>query len=281
MQVDDLSHWARGSGLEIVLLGLGAILFTRFLDWAAARVVARLQTSPGDPVAVASERDKHVYALVQALERLAIAMVWFVTVALVLLRCNVPLTTLVAPATVAGVALGFGAQRVVADLLAGFFIISERQYGVGDNIQVGPPGTAPANAVSGTVEEITLRVTRLRTMAGEVVVIPNGEIRQLVNRSKDWSRVLVDVPVASAEDIDVAAEALRSVGRDIVAEDRWAPLLLDEPRVLGVDSLELQQVQLRLAARTLPGRQWEVARELRRRSLLALHAAGIKIPEPV
>ena len=123
MQVDDLSRWARGSGLEIVLLVLGAVLFTRFLDWGATRMVARLQTSPGDPLTVASERDKHVYALVQAVERLAIAMVWFVTTALVLLRCNVPLTTLVAPATVAGVALGFGAQRIVADLLAGFFII--------------------------------------------------------------------------------------------------------------------------------------------------------------
>jgi small conductance mechanosensitive channel len=281
MQVDDLSRWARGSGLEIVLLVLGALLASRFLTWGAGRMVARLQTSPGDPMAVASERDKHVYALVQAIQRMATAMVWFVTTALVLLRMNVPLTTLVAPATVAGVALGFGAQRIVADLLSGFFIISERQYGVGDNIQVLPPGAAPANGVAGTVEEITLRVTRIRTMAGEVVVIPNGEIRQLINRSKDWSRVLVDVPVPTAEDIEVAAAALREVGKELVREDRWAPLLLDEPRLLGVDTLELQQVQLRLAARTLPGRQWEVGRELRRRSVLALHAAGIKIPVPV
>jgi small-conductance mechanosensitive channel len=279
MQVDDLSRWARGSGLEIVLLVLGALLLTRFLDWGCAHVISRLQTSPGDPAAVASERDKHVYALVQVVDRLAIAMVWFVVVALVLLRCNVPLTTLVAPATVAGVALGFGAQRIVADLLSGFFIISERQYGVGDNIQVSPPGSA--NGVSGTVEEVTLRVTRIRTMAGEVVVIPNGEIRQLVNRSKDWSRVIIDVPIAASEDVDVAASALRQVGADLVAEDRWAPLLLDEPLLLGVETLDLTQLQLRLAARTLPGRQWEVARELRRRSNLALHAAGIKIPEPV
>jgi small conductance mechanosensitive channel len=279
MQVSDLSRWARADGLEIVLLVLGAVLLTRFLDWGATRMVARLQTSPGDPLAVASERDKHVYALVQAVERLAIAMVWFVTTALVLLRCNVPLTTLVAPATVAGVALGFGAQRIVADLLSGFFIISERQYGVGDNIQVSPPGSA--NGVSGTVEEITLRVTRIRSVAGEVIVIPNGEIRQLVNRSKDWSRVIVDVPVAASEDLDVAAEALRGVGRDMVAEDRWAPLLLDEPRMLGLETMELAQVQLRVAARTLPGRQWDVAREIRRRSVQALHAAGIKIPEPV
>ncbi|MCU1487723.1 MAG: putative small-conductance mechanosensitive channel [Actinomycetia bacterium] len=279
MQVSDLSRWARADGLEIVLVVLGAVLFTRFLDWGSGRVVARLQTSPGDPLAVASERDKHVYALVQAVERLAIAMVWFVTTALVLLRCNVPLTTLVAPATVAGVALGFGAQRIVADLLSGFFIISERQYGVGDNIQVSPPGSA--NGVSGTVEEITLRVTRIRSVAGEVIVIPNGEIRQLVNRSKDWSRVIVDVPVAASEDLDVAAEALRGVGRDMVAEERWAPLLLDEPRMLGMETMELAQVQLRVAARTLPGRQWDVAREIRRRSVRALHAAGIKIPEPV
>lgn len=279
MQVDDLSQWARGSGLEIVLLVLGALLLTRLLAWGAAKVVDRLQTAPSDPLAVASERDKHVYALVQALDRLAIAMVWFITTALVLLRCNVPLTTLVAPATVAGVALGFGAQRIVADLLSGFFIISERQYGVGDNIQVSPPGAA--NGVSGTVEEVTLRVTRIRTMAGEVVVVPNGEIRQLVNRSKDWSRVLVDVPVPMSEDIDVAAEALRDVGRVMVTEERWKPLLLDEPRLLGVESMEMARVQLRVAARTLPGRQWEIGRELRRRSVLALQDAGIKIPEAV
>ena len=279
MQVDDLSGWARGSGLEIVLLVLGALLLTRFLAWGAAKVVDRLQTTPADPLVVASERDKHVYALVQALDRLAIAMVWFITAALVLLRCNVPLTTLVAPATVAGVALGFGAQRIVADLLSGFFIISERQYGVGDNIQVSPPGAA--NGVSGTVEEITLRVTRIRTMAGEVVVVPNGEIRQLVNRSKDWSRVIVDVPVPMTEDIDVAAEALRDMGKELVAEPRWKPFLLDEPRLLGVESLEMAKVQIRIAARTLPGRQWEIGRELRRRSVLALQDAGIEIPEAV
>jgi small-conductance mechanosensitive channel len=279
MQVDDLSHWARGDGLEIVLLVLGAVLLTRFLAWGAEKLVARLQTAPGDPVAVASERDKHTYALVQALDRLAIAMVWFVVAALVLLRLNVPLTTLVAPATVAGVALGFGAQRIVADLLSGFFIISERQYGVGDNIQVSPPGAA--NGVSGTVEEVTLRVTRIRTLAGEVVVLPNGEIRQLVNRSKDWSRVIVDVPVPMSEDIDVAAEALRDMGKQLITEDRWRPLLLDEPRLLGVESVELTKVQIRVAARTLPGRQWDVGRELRRRSVLALQAAGIRIPEAV
>jgi small conductance mechanosensitive channel len=277
MQVGDLSRWARGSGLEIVLLVLGAMLVTRLLAWGAAKVVARLQTAPTDPLAVVSERDKHVYALVQALDRLAIAMVWFITTTLVLLRCNVPLTTLVAPATVAGVALGFGAQRIVADLLSGFFIISERQYGVGDNIQVSPPGAA--NGVSGTVEEITLRVTRMRTLAGEVVVVPNGEIRQLVNRSKDWSRVIVDVPVPMSEDIDAAAEALRAMGKHLVTEERWRPLLLDEPRLLGVESMEMAKVQIRLAARTLPGRQWDVGRELRRRSVLALQGAGIRIPE--
>jgi small conductance mechanosensitive channel len=278
MQVDDLSRWARGNGLEIVLLVLGAVLITRFLDWGAARMIARLETAPEDPLIVVSERDKHVNTLVQAIERLAIAMVWFVTAVLVLMRANVPLTTLVAPATVVGVALGFGAQRIVADLLSGFFIISERQYGVGDDIQVSPPGAA--NGVSGTVEEITLRVTRIRSQAGDVVVIPNGEIRQLVNRSKGWSRVIIDVPVPTSEDIDKAAIALRDMGKALLQEERWKHILLDEPRLLGVESVELTQVQIRLAARTLPGRQWDVGRELRRRSVLALHAAGIKIPVP-
>lgn len=274
MQLDDLSRWARGSGLEILLFLLGAMLLSRALEWASTRFVTHLQAPDGEAsTPVASESAKHVYALVQAGERLAVALVWFITVLSVLTRFNVPMSTLLAPATAAGVALGLGGQRIVGDLLCGFFLISERQYGIGDNIQVGPPGSL--TGISGTVEEVTLRVTRLRTAAGDVVVIPNGEIRQLVNRSKDWSRVVIDVPVAVGEDIDLASSTLERVGAELGQEEQWGRLLLGEPKVLGVETLDLAEVQLRLTVRTLPGRQWEVSRELRRRALRALQEAGV------
>jgi small-conductance mechanosensitive channel len=286
MHFDDLTTWARGKGLEIVLLALGAVLLTRLIRWASARVTTHLQaqqtaaptTGTAPAVLVTSERAKHIYALVQAGERAALGVVWFITAVLILIRCNVPLTTLVAPATVAGVAIGFGAQRIVADLLSGFFLVSERQYGVGDVIQVSPPGQT--TGVSGTVEELSLRVTRLRTVTGDVVVIPNGEIRQVTNRSKDWSRVVIDLPMPLDQDIDRATEVLHDMGEVLLNDERWAPLLLEAPVVMGVESIDLERVLLRVTARTLPARQFEVGRELRRRALQALHQAGIRTASP-
>jgi small-conductance mechanosensitive channel len=275
VRVGDLLVWARGDGLEIVLLVLGALLLTRALDGAATRVTARLQTTTSaGAMPIASEQAKHVFALVQAVNRLTIGLVWFIIVVLVLMRANVPLTTLVAPATIVGLALGFGAQRLVGDLLSGFFLISERQYGIGDVIQLLPPGQMH---VTGTVEEVTLRVTKIRTAAGDVVTTANGEIRQLVNCTKDWSRAVVDLPVRAAEDLERVSALLHEVGTELVDEDPWRGWLLDPPAVLGVESLDLDQMQVRVSARTLPGRQFEVSRELRRRSVLALRTAGVSL----
>jgi moderate conductance mechanosensitive channel len=273
MQFDDLSAWARTDGLEIVLLVLGAILLGRAITAVARLVEARLRIT-GDDLAtsVRTDRAKHVYAVVQAAQRLATALVWFMAGYMVLQRCNVPNSVLVGPATAAGVALGLGSQRFVGDLVAGFFLISERQYGVGDIVEVSPPGTT--GGVIGTVEEVTLRVTRLRTPSGDLLAIPNGEIRQLSNRSKDWSRAVVDVPVPSSE-LDRATEELVAVAAELRTDERWRRLLLSEPQFLGVESVSMPEVELRLAVQTLPGRQWEVGRELRRRSLLRLQEAGI------
>jgi small-conductance mechanosensitive channel len=273
MELEDLSAWARADGLEIVLLVLGAILLGRFLCWAAWFVELRLQEGDGDlATSLRTDQARHVYAVVQAGQHLATVLLWFVAGVMVLIRCNVPMSALVVPATAAGVALGIGAQRIVGDLLAGFLLISEGQYGVGDLIEVSPPGSTAG--VGGTVEEVTLRVTRVRTGSGDLLAIPNGEIRQLSNRSKEWSRALVDVPVPLRE-LHRATEELEVVVTDFRQDDRWRGLLLNEPRLLGVEAASLPDVQLRLAVRTLPGRQGEVGRELRRRSLVALQASGI------
>src|SRR3954447_9666571 len=171
----DLSTWVRGRGLEIVLIILGSILLARFVAWIGGRVTARIdRRSTGGDALVRSEAAKHRHSLTQVLTWTAIVLIYAIAVFFVLDLAGVPVTGLVAPATVLGVGLGFGAQRVVGDVLAGFFIITERQYGFGDVVSINVVG-AP-DAATGTVEDVTLRVTRVRSSDGEVVTVPNGQI---------------------------------------------------------------------------------------------------------
>ncbi len=278
MNLDDLSRWARGDGLQILLLAIGAVLVGRFVHWLGGRSAARASIAAeaaSDAGVPLDEREKRRRAVTQALERAALGILWFVTVFMILLRLRIPVTSLVAPATVAGLAIGFGAQRVVGDLLSGFFLLSEDQYGVGDVVRIAQPNLLFSE---GTVEAISLRTTRLRTTKGELVVIPNGAIVQVTNRSRDWSRVAVDVPVELDADIDRAADVLRDVGTEMAADEAWSGLLLEAPTVTGVESIELGYANLRIAARTLPARTPEVSRELRRRAIGALRSAGFTAP---
>ncbi len=270
----DLTRWARSDLLQIVLLVTGAMLLTRFATWSGGRVTARIEARATQMDALTrSEEAKHRHAVTQVITWTALVLIYCVTAVLVLQRLRVPLTSLVAPATVVGVAVGFGAQRVVQDLMAGFFVISERQYGFGDVIRVVPTGSNVG--VSGTVEEVTLRVTRLRTSNGELVIQPNGDIRQVVNLSRDWARSVIDVPVPVGTDINKVTALLREVGRDSFSDPELHVLLLDPPTVMGVESIEVDHVNMRLVARTLPGKQFDVARQLRARIATALQAEGI------
>jgi small conductance mechanosensitive channel len=273
-RLDDFTTWARSDLLQIVLLVTGAMLLTRFATWLGGRVTARIEAraTQGDAL-TRSEEAKHRHAVTQVITWTALVLIYCVTAVLVLQRLGVPLTSLVAPATVVGVAVGFGAQRVVQDLLAGFFVISERQYGFGDVIRVVPTGSNVG--VAGTVEEVTLRVTRLRTSNGELVIQPNGDIRQVVNLSRDWARSVIDVPVPVGTDINKVTALLREVGRKAFEDPGLHALLLDPPTVMGVESIEVDHVNMRLVARTLPGKQFDVARQLRAAIATALQAEGI------
>src|SRR5659263_400113 len=168
---------------------------------------------------------------------------------------------LVAPATVVGVALGFGAQRIVQDILAGFFTIAERQYGFGDVIRISAVGVA--TAATGTVEDVTLRITRLRSVDGEVIIVPNGQVAQVTNLSRDWARAVIDVPIPATVDVGRATEILHQVGIDAYADPELRPLLLDPPTVMGVESIEVDEFRIRVVARCLPGKQFDVGRDLR------------------
>ena len=279
MNLDDLEHWARGSGLEIVLLGVGAVLLVRVVKWISGRLIDRAQRAnreSGD--LIASEKDKHKSALAQAVSWTATAVIYFVAALLILERFNLPITSLVAPATVLGAAIGFGSQRLVQDFLTGFFIFAERQFGYGDVIQISQPGETVG--ISGTVEELTLRTTTLRTLSGELVIIPNGEIRQVTNLSRDWARVVIDIPLALDADVGTASRILREIGEEIAEDEEWSALILDPPSVMGIEKVAVGFMQLRFVARTLPARQWDVSRELRARMIARFREAGIATAQP-
>jgi small conductance mechanosensitive channel len=275
----DLSVWARGDGLEIVMMISGAVLVVRFAQWAVNRYVStldvQLASAGGRDDIQRAERIKHVHAGVEASQWVFVVFVWFVVTLMVLDRIGVPFSGLVAPATVVGVALGFGAQRVVQDLLSGFMVIVERQYGFGDQILISTPGST--TGVSGTVEDVTLRATRLRTLNGELLIVPNGEVRQVTNLSREWARALVDVPIPAAEDVTEASAVLRAVAEDAMADADLRSLLLDPPTVMGVEKFDPGYVTVRMVARTLPGRQFEVGRRLRADIVRALRDRGIEL----
>jgi len=272
----DISRWARSSGLEIVMYVTGAALLSRAVRWTGGRVIARIDSQAHGPdVLVQSEDAKHRHALAEVVTWAIVVLIAVITFVLVLERFTIPLATLVAPATVVGVAVGFGAQKVVQDLLSGLFMIAERQYGFGDLVRISPLGTT--TGVTGTVEEFTLRVTRLRTANGEVVIIPNGSIQQVTNLSRDWARAVVDVPLPSAVDVGHATGILRKAGADAFADPALKPLLLDPPAVMGVESIDVNTFSIRMVARTLPGKQFEVGAALRTRVAQALLDAGITV----
>jgi Small-conductance mechanosensitive channel len=273
-----VANWLGNNGLEIVLIILGAILLTRFATWFKAMVNERIDASDLESDAlVRSEAAKHRHALADVLKWATLVIVYCVSGVNIAQRLpGVSTTSLVAPAAVVGVALGFGAQRLVQDLLAGFFIIAERQYGFGDLISIAGPGIP--GGVIGTVEDVTLRMTKVRTANGEVIITPNGQIAQLTNLSRDWARVVVDVPVPLTVDIGEVSEILREVGRAAYADEELHPQLLDAPAVMGVQSIEVDQIHVRMVARTLPGRQFLVGLALRGRIAAALRREGIHVP---
>jgi small conductance mechanosensitive channel len=270
----DFSRWARGDLLVIILLILGALLLTRLADWARGRIMARIDARAADSdELVRSEAAKHRHVVAQVVTWSVLAVIYVVTAVLVVQRLGVPLAGLVAPAALISAALGFGLQRFVQDIGAGFFLTGERQYGFGDVVRISVAGV-PEPAV-GTVEEVTLRVTRIRSVSGEVIITPNGQIVQVTNLSRDWARAVVDVPVPSSVDVSHATEVLQRVGQEAYADERLRAMMLDQPTVMGVERIEVDTFAVRMVARTLPGLQFDVGREIRARVASAFRREGI------
>lgn len=270
-----LYTWLATSGLEMLIWIIGGMLVIRLIRWSANRYADRVEARFHESdLIVQSEDSKHRRAMVDVIAWTLIVIVVIVVIIHALSLFKIPIAGLAAPGAVLGAALGFGAQKVVQDVLAGFFVVAERQYGYGDMIRL--TATA-ATTAEGTVEDVTLRMTRLRTSDGEVVTVPNGQVVMATNLSKDWARAVVDVPVPADADIGRVNDTLDHVGEQFYQNPRWHDLLLDAPSALGVISIELDSVTVRMVARTLPGKQFDVSRALRATIVQALATQGISV----
>jgi small conductance mechanosensitive channel len=269
----DAGQWIITRGLRIVMVLIAAVLAARFVNWVAQQVTRQLDEGFTESDAlVRSEATKHRQAVASVISWVSVVIIgiWVMMQIADVLQFSV--SGLVAPATVVGAALGFGAQQLVRDLLSGFFILVEKQYGFGDLVTLT---VVSATEASGTVENVTLRVTRLRSSDGEVLTIPNGQIVKVVNLSKDWARAVVDVPVSTNADLNRVNEVLHQECDRAMDNPVLGELLLDSPTVMGVESIELDTVTLRIVARTLPGKQFEVGRQLRVLVIRALARVGV------
>lgn len=255
--------------LEIVLIVVVAWLIARL----GARVAKRTLRSLSNRTRLeslsprASLRIETIGALVASLWR---AVVWIIAGLMILGALGINLTPILAGATVIGAALGFGAQSLVRDFLSGFFIIAEDQYGVGDAIAVGD--------TRGTVEEVNLRVTRLRAVDGTVWYLPNGEIRRVGNASIQWSRALVDIVLPYGTDVDRATAAIGDEASAVAADRAWSSMCLGPPEVWGVDSMDHESITIRVVVRTTTSDKDTVARAMRGRINARLQRDGLASP---
>ncbi|GLE51735.1 hypothetical protein ATCCBAA256_13130 [Mycobacterium montefiorense] len=269
-----IGGWILDQGLRIVMVFIAAMLAVRFVTWVAQQVTRQLDVGFATSDAlVRSEANKHRQAVASVIQWVSIVLIAIWGVIQISDVLNFSVGGLVAPATVIGAALGFGAQQLVKDLLSGFFIIVEKQYGFGDLVSLTVSGI---NAEArGTVENVTLRVTRLRSSDGELFTIPNGLIVKTINLSKDWARAVVDIPVSTSADLNRVNEVLHEACDHAMDNPLLGELLLDAPTLMGLEKIEVDTVTLRMVARTLPGKQFEAGRQLRVIVMRALARAGI------
>jgi small conductance mechanosensitive channel len=262
-----LTTWFFGSGLRIVVVAILAYVVTRIIAAAARRLEEDLGREETPDMI---ERLKRARTLSRLVQNALTAIVMVVAVLMMLRELQVDITPILTSAGILGLAVGFGAQTLVKDLIAGFFLTFEKQVRVGD--------VATINGTGGLVEAINLRTIVLRDITGAVHVFPNGSIDRLSNLTKDFSYYVIDVGVAYNEDPDDVAEVLREIGRELQADPRFAPSILEPLEILGVDAFEESQVTLKTRIKTVPLKQWEVGRELRRRIKKTFAAKGIEIP---
>jgi small conductance mechanosensitive channel len=257
------------NAIRIAIILVAAFVLTR----AAQALIRRLERSvEDDDPDTLSDAEKRARTLGRILRQVVTILIWILVGVTVLSELGVSIGPVLAGAGIAGVAVGFGAQSLVKDVISGFFLLLENQFRVGDVVSLA--------GVTGQVEAVNLRTTVLRDLEGAVHVVPNGTISVVTNRTRGWSRAILDVGVAYREDTDRCYETLRHIGAELEKDPVFGAKLVAPFEYPGVEQLGESAVVLRMMVQTRPGEQWNVARELRRRTKKAFEESGIEIPFP-
>ena len=260
---------AAKTGLEIVLIVVLAYLALRLISRAIARFERHLGKSPSPDAFEHAKRARTLSALIANTSRIFVIAA---AVLMILDKIDINIAPILAGAGIVGLAVGFGAQTLVKDVISGFFLIFENQIRVGDAAEI--------DRVQGIVESIHLRTVVIRDQQGAVHVIPCGSIAKLANMTKDFAYAIVDAPVSHRNRPVVVLEAARAAGIDLASDKEWQNAVIGEPEVLGIEALEDAGFRIRMRIRTVPHRQWEVARELRFRLKQAFDMAGVDMTTP-
>lgn len=275
----NINAWFFDHGIKIIGVIIIALIVNsvgkKFIEQFVRKAVKLVKRTKKDEIAEKKRED----TLIKLFGWILSLAIWGIVALTILSELGINITGILAGAGILGIALGFGAQWMIRDFLAGIFIILENQYRVGDVVCLGD--------ICGGVEEITLRKTVLRDLDGIQHHIPNGEIKKVSNLSKQFSRVHLNIGVAYKEDLDKVIQVLNRVGEEMAEDPRWKDCFLEEsitkskaPKVLGVNDFAESAIIIKMVGRTKPLKQWDVMRELRKRIKIAFDKEGIEIPFP-
>lgn len=257
--------------LKIILILFGAWILLRIIRRISKRLIGKV-VERKHPLRDHGEVEQRAQTLVNVTNMTARIVIWVMVAFIILSELNIDIAPLLAGAGIAGVAIGFGAQNLVRDFLAGLFIILEDQYAEGDVVNVA--------GKSGLVEEISLRKTVLRDLDGIEHHIPNGEIKVASNYTKDFSRVNLNLSVAYETDLEKAMNVINQVGQKMAEDEKWQDVITDPPHTLGVDKFGDYAIEIKVLGETKPLKQWDVMREFRKRIKVAFDKNNIEIPYP-
>ena len=260
------------ASLRLLLIGVVAYIGIRAVRFGLHRLEIFLLTIRENDDKNQLAAEKRVKTLIGLLLTICLTLVWVVAVVMGLDQIGLDITPIIASAGIVGLAVGFGAQNLVRDVINGFFMILENQVRVGD--------VAVVNGTGGLVEAISFRTITLRDLSGTVHIFPNGTVTTLANMSKDWSFYVMNIGVAYKEDTDRVSSVMKEVGKDLQADPEIGPNILEPIEILGVDDFGESEVVIKARLKTLPIKQWMVGREYRRRLKKAFDQQGIEIPFP-
>jgi moderate conductance mechanosensitive channel len=262
--------WLLSHGIKILFITIGTYILNRFLKHTIEKIVRTAVVS--DKYLPKEAEEKREDTLIRIFTWSSRIIILFITTLMILQEFGIPIGPILAGAGIIGIAVGFGGQYFIKDIISGFFFILENQYRVGDVVNFDGTG--------GLVEDISLRMTTLRDLDGTVYHIPHGEIKKVANLSKDFARINLNIGIAYAANLDHVIKIVNKVGDELSQDPQWKEFIIKPPQFLRVDDFADSSIVIKILGETQPLKQWEVTGELRKRIKIAFDNEGIEIPFP-